>query len=80
MEFTIKDDETGNELLLQAEPEDYNGQQGWRVVFPGKDSFVMVEKNGYWQACDEPGLNPDFVQAIGASLTPIARYNSSGKP
>lgn len=80
MEFKIKDDETGNELILQAEPEDYNGEQGWRILFPEKNSFVMVEKDGRWQACDEPGLNPDFVQAIGEALNPVARYNSLSKP
>jgi len=75
MKFTIKDPSDGTVLELTAQPEDYKGEQGMRIIFPEKDSFVIVEKDGEWKVMDETDINPDLIQAIAEGLKPHARYN-----
>ena len=76
MRITIKEAVTNADVDLDAQPEDYNGEQGFRIVFPDKDSFVMVEKNGEWQVVDEEDVNPNLVEAIAQALKTHSRYNS----
>lgn len=68
MRFTYRDPITENEIELTAEPEDYNGEQGFRIIFPEKDSFVMVQKDGSWEVVDDDDINPAIVEAIAAGL------------
>lgn len=75
MIITVKEPATHTDIQLDAQPEDYNGEQGWRILSPEKDSFVMVEKNGQWNVMDDADINPDFLDAIGQALHPVARYN-----
>ncbi len=76
MRIVVNEPATGSRLELNAVPEDYNGDQGWRILSPDKDSFVIVEKNGDWHVADETGIHPELIQAIGKALQPKARYNS----
>lgn len=76
MTFTYKEPDTNIVLELQAEPEDYNGEQGMRIIFPSKDSFVIVEKDGSWNVMDDDTINPEIVNAIGKALQTHSRYNS----
>ena len=76
MRITIKEPLTKGDLNLDARPEDYNGEQGWRIIFPEKDSFVIVQQNGEWNVMDEPDINPELVANIGKALHSVARYNS----
>lgn len=76
MRIKIKEPVTNGELDLDARPEDYNGEQGWRIIFPEKDSFVIVQKEGEWNVMDESDINPQLIEAIGNALHPVARYNS----
>lgn len=39
MRFTYKDPITENEIELTAEPEDYNGEQGFRIIFKKKNQL-----------------------------------------
>jgi hypothetical protein len=75
MRIRIKEPVTNNDLDLDAQPEDYNGEQGWRIIFPQKDSFVIVQQHGEWNVMDEPDINPLLVEAIGKALHSVARYN-----
>jgi len=75
--ITVKEPLTGETLVLSAQPEDYNGDEGWRIITPDKDSFVLVEKNGTWQVVDDD-IHPEIVETIGKALRPHARYNSLG--
>ena len=72
---TIKEPATKTAIEIDAQPEDYNGEPGWRILFPSKDSFVMVEKNGRWKVMDDTDINPELPDAIGNALHPVARYN-----
>jgi hypothetical protein len=75
MIITVKEPATHTDIELDAQPEDYNGEQGWRILSPEKESFVMVEKNGSWNVMDDTDINPEFLDAIGQALHPVARYN-----
>ena len=75
MLINVKNPATHQDLELDVQPEDYNGEQGFRVLSPEKESFVMVEKNGSWNVMDDTDINPEFLDAIGKALHPIARYN-----
>lgn len=76
MRITVKEAVTNNDVELDAQPEDYNGEQGWRIIFPDKDSFVIVQKDGEWQVVDESDVNPELVEAVAQQLKPHDRYNS----
>jgi len=76
MKITIKEPVTDREIELTAEPEDYNGDQGLRILFPTKDSFVIVQKDGQWNVMDDDTINPELIKAISEALHPLARYNS----
>jgi len=76
MRIKITEPLTNTELDLDARPEDYNGEQGWRILFPEKDSFVIVQKDGEWNVMDENDINPQLIEAIAKALHPVARYNS----
>jgi hypothetical protein len=75
MTITYKEPDTGDEIELQAEPEDYNGEQGLRIIFPSKDSFVIVQKDGSWNVMDDDTINPEIIEAIAKALQPHSRYN-----
>lgn len=68
MRIRVKEPVTGTDLDLNAEPEDYNGEQGWRIIFPSKDSFVIVYKNGDWAVMDDDTVNPEIVETIGKAV------------
>ena len=76
MEIKIKEPVTGDEIRLDAQPEDYNGVEGWRILYPDKDSFVMIQQNGDWKVVDEEDMNPEITEAIGKALEPHDRYTS----
>lgn len=76
MKITIKEPVTGTEMQLDAQPEDYNGEQGLRIIFPEKDSFVIVQKNGDWEVMDDDNINPEIVKSITEALHPRDRYTS----
>jgi hypothetical protein len=77
MNIVIKDPQSNNEVHLTAEPEDYNGEQGLRIIFPEKDSFVMVYRGESWEVVDEEFVNPDLVAVIGKAIHPRAQYSSN---
>jgi len=68
MRITIQEPTTGTVMNLDAETEDYNGEQAWRIIFPEKDSFVMLQKEGDWTVVDEEDINPDLINAIAEKL------------
>jgi len=77
MELTIKDPQNGQEVKFDVEPEMYGDEQGLRVIFPEKDSFVMVYRGeDNWEVVDEP----DLVKVIGKALHPRAHYVSNSTP
>ncbi|GHB83435.1 hypothetical protein [Persicitalea jodogahamensis] len=80
MELTIKDPKDGQEMKLDVEPEMYGDEQGLRVIFPEKDSFVMVYRNEAWEVVDEEFVNPELVEIIGKGLHPRAHYVSNSNP
>ncbi len=59
---------------LSVQPEDYNGIQAVRIIFPDKDSFVMAQQQGEWNVLDEVDINPQLIDAIAKELKTHARY------
>jgi hypothetical protein len=77
MRFAIKEPVTGEQLMLDAEPEDYNGEQALRIIFPERDSFLLLEKDGEWQVLDEEDLNPLLVEAVVKGLHSYSRFTTN---
>jgi len=75
MKFSIINPTDKTSVVLRTQPEDYRGEQGLRIIFPEKDSFVMVEKDGAWNVMDETDINPELIAAIARELRPVARYS-----
>lgn len=68
MEITIKDPVTGEDIRLDAQPEDYQGEQSWRIIYPQKDSFLIARENGTWTVVDEEDINPELIEAIALAI------------
>ncbi len=64
-------------MKFDVEPEMYGEEQGMRVIFPEKDSFVMVYRDQDWVVVDEQFVNPELVAIIGKGLHPRAHYVSN---
>lgn len=79
MEITIKEPATGEQIRLDAQPEEYNNELGWRIFYPEKDSFLIARENGSWKAVDESDINPELIGAIADSLRENEEYNGSGR-
>ncbi len=77
MELIIKDPKDGQEMKFDVEGEMYGDEQGLRVIFPEKDSFVMVYRDEEWVVVDEKYVNPELVAIIGKGLHPRAHYVSN---
>ncbi|MCL4638939.1 MULTISPECIES: hypothetical protein [Olivibacter] len=77
MEFTIKEPVTDTVVRLSAEPEDYNGQQGWRILYPDKESFVIVKEGEDWKVVDEEDFNPEILSVIVNGLRERANNPNS---
>jgi len=73
MRIRITEPVTDTEIDLDAEPEDYNGEQGWRIIYPSKDSFVIIYKDGEWNVMDDENLNPEIIETIGKALNSQVR-------
>lgn len=81
MKLTIKDPTSNQEINLDVEPEMYGDEQGMRVIFPDKDSFVMVYRGeDNWEVVDEEFVNPDLVKILGKAMHPRAHYVSNSNP
>jgi hypothetical protein len=76
MRITIKEPGTGDIKQLDAQPEDYFGEQGWRIIYPDKDSFLIARRNGDWKAVDEEDINPEIIDVIMRELDTHDRYTS----
>lgn len=68
MKFTIIDPTDNMLLELTAQPEEYDGIQAWRILFPEEESFVMIETNQRWKVIDEPDVDPSLIHAISKNL------------
>jgi hypothetical protein len=68
MEITIKEPATGEPIRLDVQPEDYQGEQGWRILYPQKDSFVIAREEGDWKAVDEQDMDPELITAIARAI------------
>lgn len=77
MDFTIKEPVTDSLVHLSAEPEDYYGEQGWRILYPDKESFVIIKRNENWQVVDESDFNPEILAAIVKGLQQTANNTDS---
>ncbi|MGN6639462.1 MAG: hypothetical protein ACTHJ8_11170 [Mucilaginibacter sp.] len=80
MEITIKEPATGEYIRLDAQPEEYHDELGWRIFYPQKDSFLIAREGGSWKAVDEQDINPELIDAIANSLRENEEYNSSSRP
>lgn len=76
MKFTIINPTDNTAVQLRVHAEDYNGEQGLRIIFPEKDSFIIVQKDGQWKVMDETDMNPKLIDAIAERLKPVARYTT----
>lgn len=68
MQINIKEPATGEEIRVDAQPEDYKGAQGWRIIYPQKDSFLIARENGMWMVIDEEDINPELIEAIMVAI------------
>ena len=80
MEIVIKEPGTGDQLTLDAQPEEYNDELGWRIFYPQKNSFLIAREDGDWKAVDEADMNPELIEAITTALRRNEEYNGTNRP
>ncbi|MEJ7779898.1 MAG: hypothetical protein WKF68_09910 [Daejeonella sp.] len=76
MKILVKDPVTNGEIEMDAEHEEYNGEDGWRINSIEHGTFILLENGGEWKVAEGRNLVPELVQEIGIALHPLARYNS----
>jgi hypothetical protein len=79
MEITIREPGTGDQIRLDAQPEECHDELGWRTFYPQKDSFLMARESGNWQVVEETDMNPELVDAVADALQQNEEYNGSGR-
>jgi hypothetical protein len=68
MKITVKDPSTGVVLPLEARPESYHHEQGYRIFYPGGSSFLISCKLGAWRALDDHHVDADLLVQIGLAI------------
>jgi hypothetical protein len=68
MQFTIPDEAKGIYTTVEAVPERFNNEVGYRIFFPNKTNFFICSKYGTWRVLDDHPVNPELLQAIGAAI------------
>jgi hypothetical protein len=53
---------------VDAQPEAYWGEQGWRIIYPQKDSCLIARENREWIAVEEEDINPDLIARITSAI------------
>ncbi|SEN00077.1 hypothetical protein SAMN05192574_102133 [Mucilaginibacter gossypiicola] len=68
VELQVKDPYTGALLLLEAKPEKWHGEQGFRIRHPNGSNFWISGRSGAWQAEDGHPVDRDLLVNIGIAL------------
>jgi hypothetical protein len=68
MELEVKDPITGALLRLNAKPENFEGQHGYRIMHPNGSGFFIVNRSGAWRSGDDHHVEPDLLINIGLAL------------
>ena len=68
MKFKAKDPSTGLIYSLEAKPEKYNGEQGYRILYENGSSFFIANKYGCWRLMDDHYADVGFLENIGLAI------------
>jgi len=68
MQLPVKDPATGAQLLLEAKPEKWHGEQGFRIRHPNGSGFWISARSGAWQAEDGQPVDRDLLINIEIAL------------
>ncbi|MES3019206.1 MAG: hypothetical protein V4721_15580 [Bacteroidota bacterium] len=77
MKIQVTDPVTNTDIEMDAQQQEYNGEDAWKLDSVEHGSFILLENNGDWKAAGDRNLVPEFVREIGLVLSPMARFNSS---
>lgn len=77
MKFTAKDPSTGFVHSLEAKPEKYNGEQGYRIFYDNGSSFFIANKLGTWRVTDDHFADVGFLENIGLAIEHHYQSNNS---
>lgn len=55
-------------LLLQARPERYNGEQGYRIISEYGSNFFISNKYGSWRLADDHHVDPLLLEQVGLAI------------
>lgn len=68
MKFTITDPLTGMPVLLEARPQSFHHEPGFRIIYPNGSGFFICNKFGTWHAADDHHVDPDLLVQIGLAI------------
>jgi hypothetical protein len=79
MDIQVKDPSTGALLLLEARPERYRGEHGFRIRHPNGSGFLVVNRSGSWRVADDHHIEADFLVNTGWHWKAIRSGNKPGQ-
>lgn len=68
MKLSVTDPSTGLLHLLEAKPEKYNGEQGYRMFYENGSNFFIANKYGCWRVMDDHLVDASFLENIGLAI------------
>jgi len=68
MQIQVKDPATGALLLLDAKPEKWHGEHGFRIRHANGSGFWMTSRSGTWQTEHGYQVNSGLLVNIGLAL------------
>jgi hypothetical protein len=74
MRFTVKEPSTGVPLQLEARPERFNGEQGYRILSDYGSNFFITNRYGVWRVGDDHHIEPELLEIIGLAIEEQPEY------
>ena len=68
MKFTVVEPSTKVPLQLEARPERFNGEAGYRILCDYGSNFFISNKYGSWRVADNHHVESELLEKIGLAI------------
>lgn len=68
MKLTVTEPSTGMPLQLEAKPDRYKTEPGYRITYANGTSFFISNKFGTWRLLDDHHVEPELLVQIGLAI------------
>ena len=68
MKINVKDPVSGEDLVLDAKPEQLHHEFGYRITYPSGSNFFIANRLGAWRAGDDHPVDTELLIDIGLAI------------